>query len=110
MKHEQRVMDMAVAVTIPMKIHLVSRHPAESGFYGLFVKGLGRDKDRIYFVQASFSARNQQWFSLDTMRKSTSGLSERLDIVAWAECPNINSIVSEYSAWELETTLNKKED
>lgn len=100
--------DTVVDVPIPMKIHLGSSRPTRSGLYGIFLRGVGKPGE-ITFHQTWFSARHNQWFNHDCNRKSMSGLNDRLDIVAWAECPRINLIVSDYAVLALDETTKEKE-
>lgn len=100
--------DVIVHIDMPMKIHLGSRLPTRSGFYGLFLRGLAHPGE-LTFHQTNFSARHGQWFNADGNRKSASGLSERLDIMAWAECPNIVPMVGDFAIEKLKTIISNKE-
>lgn len=100
--------DVVVHIDIPMKIHLGSRHPTRSGFYGLFLRGVGKPGE-ITFHQTWFSAWHNQWFNTDRCKKSMSGLNDRLDIIAWADCPNIVPLVGDYAINKLESITNTKE-
>lgn len=99
--------DILLKVEFPMTVHTGSRFPTRSGFYGLFLRGLHRPGE-ITFCQTFFSQRHQQWFNYDRNRRSMSGLNDRLDIVAWAECPHINPLVSDYAVMAFNQIINNK--
>lgn len=102
--------DTVVRVEIPMKIHLGSRHPTRSGLYGVFIRGLDeRNPKGTTFHQTWFSTVHNQWFNTDGNRKSMSGLNERLDIVAWAECPNIVPLAGDFAIMQLKQLMDNKE-